>query len=125
MSPPYNPPKSCFQPGCPNVTHKTYCDKHSVKHSRIYDKSRGNAAARGYDYHWQKERTAHLMRNPLCIECMKSDKITAAIVVDHIIPHKGNMKLFWDQSNWQSLCVSCHNSKSAKEKAYAANKKMV
>ncbi|WP_144469068.1 HNH endonuclease signature motif containing protein, partial [Bacillus pumilus] len=30
-------------------------------------------------------------------------------------PHKGDKKLFWDSSNWQPLCASCHNRKTAKE----------
>lgn len=33
-----------------------------------------------------------------------------ATVVDHIKPHRGNQKLFWDKENWQSLCTKCHNS---------------
>jgi 5-methylcytosine-specific restriction protein A len=37
------------------------------------------------------------------------------VVVDHIIPHKGDKKLFWSRDNWQSLCLSCHNRKSATE----------
>lgn len=38
-----------------------------------------------------------------------------AIIVDHIIPHRGDMKLFWDEDNWQSLCKHCHDVKTAKE----------
>jgi 5-methylcytosine-specific restriction protein A len=38
-----------------------------------------------------------------------------ATEVDHIIPHKGDMKLFWDSDNWQGLCKSCHSKKTAKE----------
>ena len=34
----------------------------------------------------------------------------AATVVDHIKPHKGDYDLFWDESNWQSLCKHCHDS---------------
>jgi len=41
--------------------------------------------------------------------------VTAALVVDHIQPHKGNDDLFWDASNWQSLCEACHNLKTATE----------
>ena len=45
--------------------------------------------------------------------------------VDHIIPHKGNMKLFWDSdNNWSPLCKSCHSKKTAKEqKIYNKNEK--
>jgi len=39
--------------------------------------------------------------------------VKAATVVDHIIAHKGNANLFWDESNWQALCKRCHNSKTA------------
>lgn len=31
-------------------------------------------------------------------------------VVDHVIPHRGDDVLFWDESNWQALCKSCHDS---------------
>ena len=43
---------------------------------------------------------------------MKQGNLTPATVVDHIIPHRGDMKLFWDESNWQALCESCHNHKT-------------
>jgi hypothetical protein len=39
-----------------------------------------------------------------------------AEVIDHRIPHRGNLTLFWDRSNWDPLCVACHNAKSAREK---------
>lgn len=65
---------------------------------------------------WKKARLSWLRRNPLCAECMKDNRVTQATVVDHITPHKGNMKLFWDRTSWQSLCIECHNKKSAKER---------
>jgi len=39
--------------------------------------------------------------------------LVLATVVDHITPHKGDNDLFWDRANWQSLCESCHNRKTA------------
>ena len=30
------------------------------------------------------------------------------LALDHIIPHRGDRKLFWDRDNWQALCKSCH-----------------
>jgi len=41
--------------------------------------------------------------------------LVLATVVDHISPHKGDSDLFWDRANWQSLCESCHNRKTASE----------
>lgn len=39
------------------------------------------------------------------------------MLVDHIIPHRGDKKLFWDERNWQGLCKKHHDRKTAKEKA--------
>lgn len=60
-----------------------------------------------YGYKWKRQREAFLRINPIC-KCGK-----VATVVDHIIPHKGNVNLFWDQENWQPMCTVCHNRKTA------------
>ena len=31
-------------------------------------------------------------------------------MVDHNQPHHGDMKLFWNRTNWQSLCKHCHDA---------------
>lgn len=36
-------------------------------------------------------------------------------MTDHIIPHRGDKRLFWDRSNWQPMCDRCHNIKRATE----------
>lgn len=33
-------------------------------------------------------------------------------VVDHVVAHKGDMRLFWDRSNWQPLCLPCNSRKA-------------
>ena len=43
---------------------------------------------------------------------MKEGRYRKATVVDHIIPHRGDDALFWDQSNWQALCKKCHDKKT-------------
>lgn len=68
------------------------------------------AAQRGYGYLWQKYRERFLQEHPLCEICNASGKVTAASVVDHIKPHKGDRKLFWDTDNHQALCKHCHDS---------------
>jgi len=116
MSPPLASPKGCFEPGCPNVTHSTYCTSHATKHIKQIERKRGNANQRGYTYRWGKERKAYLLRHPMCVECMEErGVVSAATVVDHITPHKGNMELFWDVTNWQALCKGCHDVKTSKE----------
>ena len=58
---------------------------------------------------WRNARKRYLNEHPLCRICEGSDRLTAATVVDHIQEHKGDYDLFWDESNWQPLCASCHS----------------
>jgi 5-methylcytosine-specific restriction endonuclease McrA len=74
------------------------------------DNRRPSASRRGYDSKWQRESKAFLAlpQNRYCAcGCGR-----LADCVDHKVPHRGNMKLFWDRSNWQPLASSpCHNSR--------------
>ncbi len=74
------------------------------------DQRRGSSAQRGYGGAWQKARESYLRRHPLCSFHLDRGQVVAASVVDHKSPHKGDPKLFWDKSNWQSLCKQCHDS---------------
>jgi 5-methylcytosine-specific restriction endonuclease McrA len=38
-----------------------------------------------------------------------------AIILDHIVPHRGIPRLYWEQANWQGLCARCHGIKTASE----------
>jgi 5-methylcytosine-specific restriction protein A len=40
--------------------------------------------------------------------------VRAASLVDHRRPHRGNLVLFWDNSNWQSMAKDCHDKKTAR-----------
>ena len=64
-------------------------------------------------YRWRKARMSYLLSHPLCVNCLNFERVVSATVVDHIQDHKGDKNLFWDNKNWQSLCISCHNSKTA------------
>ncbi len=63
-----------------------------------------------YGRKWRAARLIHLSREPLCRMCADDGQVTAAAVVDHITPHRGDARLFWDRANWQSLCAHHHNS---------------
>lgn len=67
-------------------------------------------AERGYGARWQASRALYLQQNPLCVYCEREGRTAAATVVDHKVPHRGDMALFWDVENWAALCSSCHNS---------------
>jgi 5-methylcytosine-specific restriction protein A len=75
-----------------------------------YEQRRGSSARRGYGGKWLEAARRFLIAHPWCIKCSR-----LASEVDHIIPHKGDMKLFWDRKNWQSLCKECHSRKTAAE----------
>lgn len=92
----------------------TSIGSHMGQSTYIYDQRRGNSNQRGYGYKWQKERDVWLDKNPLCVVCAKDGRVTPASEVDHIIPHRGNQKLFWDRKNWQSLCKTHHSEKTAR-----------
>nr|WP_020184817.1 HNH endonuclease [Methylopila sp. 73B] len=65
---------------------------------------------------WRKIAKAHLASSPLCVECQKSGRVTAASVCDHVVPHRGDETLFW-QGQRQSLCASCHNGAKKRQEA--------
>ena len=66
--------------------------------ARLYDRRR-----------WRRRSRAFLALNPMCRMCEEIGKVTLATVVDHIRPHRGDESLFFDESNWQGLCPSCHS----------------
>lgn len=75
-----------------------------------------------YPYHhrrWYRLRAHQLKLQPLCAHCKLKGKVEPATVVDHIIAHKGDLARFWDTTNLQSLCTSCHDRKTRDEKEQA------
>lgn len=104
----------CAQPGCHRLTAGRYCSDHQRDTARY---PRESAYRRGYNSRWDKARKIFLAEHPLCQceECQKSGHPLPANVVDHIIPHRGDPELFWDQNNWQALNKRCHDRKTARE----------
>lgn len=72
------------------------------------------AAQRGYGYKWRQARAGYLAKHPYCVFCERDGRSTAATVVDHSIPHRGDMVLFWKSEHWRSLCKLCHDSEAQK-----------
>ena len=71
---------------------------------------------------WKTLRANHLSRHPFC-QCPHHDgkRIKEKrMVVDHKTPHRGNLKLFWDSSNLQTMTKTCHDKfKQSQEKGGA------
>jgi 5-methylcytosine-specific restriction protein A len=99
-------PRPCATPHCPVLVPKGHCPTHS----RAKEQQRYNVDARTW-YHtqdWKTLRFIVLGAQPVCVDC----KTGPATEVDHVIPHRGNMALFWDRQNLQGLCRTCHGRKT-------------
>ena len=109
---PYKPIMLCRHPGCAALVPagQKYCEEHKPLHSKP-------AAERGYGYNWWKASKEFLVRHLMCMKCRDKGNLMKATVVDHIIPYRGDQKLFWDQNNWQSLCKKHHDQKTSREDA--------
>lgn len=111
---PDKPLRPCKHPGCGNLTRTGWCDKHQHQERKL-QRPRASPNQRGYTYKWRQASKAYLTAHPWCAQCLREGRTTLATEVDHKQPHKGDLNLFWDMDNWQSLCHSCHSRKTAKE----------
>jgi 5-methylcytosine-specific restriction enzyme A len=77
-----------------------------------YDKTRPNAAARGYDSDWQDLRTRYLREHPFCSHEGCNAQATE---VDHIKPVSIHPQLRLDPLNLRSFCKPHHSSRTQRE----------
>lgn len=109
------PKVACKFASCPELLDSPgYCPKHrafmgyaSDSWHYLYNNDR-----------WRKYSKSYLNKHPLCVQCKQNKEITPSEVVDHIIPHRGDKKLFWDPNNHQALCQRCHHEKTAQESGF-------
>lgn len=92
-----------------HVTRKDRTALHNKRTSKPFAKRVQDK--RYWSVMWRKLRAAFLKQHPVCAACGWQ-----ANVVDHIRPVTQGGG-FYDVSNLQPLCTSCHNRKSAKERA--------
>ena len=110
---PTRPNIPCRHPGCPALV--PYGQMYCKQHESLHPEKVRSASDRGYDGRWRKARKQFLNSHPLCVECIKEGRYVKATDVDHIIPHRGDQKLFWDRGNWQALCHHHHSMKTRRE----------
>jgi len=63
---------------------------------------------------WAKLRAHQLRVQPLCRMCLAKGSVSAATIVDHIEPHRGDWNKF-RLGKLQSLCEPCHREKSGND----------
>jgi 5-methylcytosine-specific restriction protein A len=75
---------------------------------------------------WHRIRGKRLKEEPICRVCARQKAFdptfqidsTLRLIVDHIVPHRGDWRLFSDYGNTQTLCSHHHNStKQSMEKS--------
>ena len=65
---------------------------------------------------WKRLRMAVLMRDRFtCRMCGAVEGDLSKLVADHVIPHRGRERMFWDEDNLQCLCRVCHDSAKQRE----------
>ena len=69
---------------------------------------------------WKLARAIRLDSEPMCRNCRASGILSAASVVDHIVAIEAGGSML-DQDNLQSLCESCHNSKTGRDREGRGN----
>jgi 5-methylcytosine-specific restriction enzyme A len=112
-------PSVCAAGGCGKLaaSGKRFCPKHAAEAKRrqtLHERQRKRWAFYGTQ-RWQHERRAFLRLHPLCQHCSTSERPVPALEVDHIKAHKGSSTLFWNWTNWQALCTSCHSRKTNRD----------
>lgn len=63
---------------------------------------------------WQKLRRSVLSAHPLCVDCQRQGRLTAATEVHHVVPCQSAPSvrtmetLMYDPGNLRPLCHACH-----------------
>jgi 5-methylcytosine-specific restriction endonuclease McrA len=73
------------------------------------------STARWRDLRWQVLTEAGFA----CARCGWSTADTSKLVADHVAPHRGDLRRFWDRANLQCLCWTCHSRDKQREEIAA------
>ena len=92
-------------------------NSHASKRAGEYQRER--SADPYHSYRWTRLSRAFRAEHPLCALCQKEGRITAADVVDHIVPWPV-CEDFYDRNNLQSLCEKCNHDKGQRDKKIIA-----
>ena len=63
---------------------------------------------------WRRIREIQITKHQFCVRCEKNGVLTPATAVDHVVPHRGDLMLFYE-GELQSLCDRHHNSDKQSE----------
>ena len=108
------PLKKCAAPGCRKLIRGASrcpdCAKKINKRSTTKNQAFYQSAP------WRSLREAFIAANPCCCECEKIGIAEPTYIVDHIVEMEDDPSLALEWSNLSPLCLSHHNSKTARER---------
>ena len=103
-------PSFCVVPGCSGLARRKrgHCRVHAV----VREHARPNFDIR----RWYRTPRWRAMRRRVqsdqVFRCAVCARVVLKLEVDHIRKHDGDPARFWDRSNLQGLCRSCHQRKT-------------
>lgn len=127
----------CNYPGCMKLIpyDQRYCSKHeyrkpidladkqerhqinkAIYHKRITSKHEGKYQRFYRSTEWKKLSHRWLMMHPLCVSCEARGIYRKGDLVDHIVELRDDWTKRLDPDNLETMCISCHNKKSAIER---------
>jgi 5-methylcytosine-specific restriction enzyme A len=84
---------------------------------RTVDRERSNLEIRKLyrTARWRAYRDQKRAEDPLCVECRAEGLFVTWDDLDHVVPHHGDLELFWDYDNLRGLCHRHHSAKTRRE----------
>ena len=108
---PHRAKAPCLVSGCNKLKP---CPIHHKERQKERDRVKPMYYKWYYSKAWKTLRTQQLRAHPYCRDCMNTHhEYTIANEVDHIQEHRGDVKLFFNKDNLQSLCKPCHSRKTS------------
>jgi 5-methylcytosine-specific restriction enzyme A len=103
----------CHEPGCSVLVRSGRCTEHAARPANPAARVASDRVHGWYKtVAWRRLRGLVLRDNPFCRTCLERGRRVVAEEIDHIRRHNGDPVLFWDVSNLQGLCRSCHGRKT-------------
>jgi 5-methylcytosine-specific restriction protein A len=108
------PFRQCVHSGCRVLTRNpgSRCDKHKSKSAPAKPRA---ADPFYWRVPWLNLRKWFLARNPICAECDRKGRVTAANEVHHLKPKADFPELALVAENLEALCKSCHSRLTRRE----------
>ena len=93
---------------------------------RELDRQRPSAARRGYGPPLAPGPGRVSWRGTRCAcRCQAQGALVPATVVDHVVPHRGDQTLFWDEANWAALVQAAAMTPRPRARAAGADDRRV